>query len=169
MIILQQSQAMAIMYKEILLFFHVYYVKGLGHNLFSVGQLCDDDIEVAFRSNTCYVRNVEGDDLLTKARKSNLYTISISDMAAFSPVCLLSKSTSSKSWLWHRRLSHLNVGTINDLTKNDLVDGLPKFKYSKDHTCSACEQGKERNLLIHLNWFQALIPNWNCYIWTYVG
>ncbi|GKB84942.1 integrase, catalytic region, zinc finger, CCHC-type containing protein [Tanacetum coccineum] len=59
---------------------------GLGHNLFSVGQFCDGDLEVAFRSNTCYVRNLEGDDLLTGGRDSNLYTISISDMAASSPV-----------------------------------------------------------------------------------
>ncbi|GKB36857.1 retrovirus-related pol polyprotein from transposon TNT 1-94 [Tanacetum coccineum] len=44
---------------------HVYYVEGLGQNLFSVGQFCDGDLEVAFRSNTCYVRNLEGDDLLT--------------------------------------------------------------------------------------------------------
>ncbi|GKA55011.1 retrovirus-related pol polyprotein from transposon TNT 1-94 [Tanacetum coccineum] len=85
-----------------------------------------------------------GDDLLTGARESNLYTISISDMAASSPVCLLFKATSTKSWLWHRRLSHLNFGTINDLTKHDLVDGLPKFKYSKDHLCSACERGKSK-------------------------
>ncbi|GJS32484.1 integrase, catalytic region, zinc finger, CCHC-type containing protein [Tanacetum coccineum] len=123
---------------------HVYYVEGLGHNLFSVGQFCDGDLEVAFRSNTCYVRNLEGDDLLTGGRDSNLYTISISDMAASSPICLMSKATSTKSWLWHRRLSHLNFGTINDLTKLDLVDGLPKFKYGKDHLCSACERGKSK-------------------------
>ncbi|GJS99158.1 retrovirus-related pol polyprotein from transposon TNT 1-94 [Tanacetum coccineum] len=113
--------------------YHVYYVEGLGHNLFSVGQFCDGDLEVAFRSKTCYVRNLEGDDLLTGGRESNLYTISISDMAASSPVCLMSKATSTKLWLWHRRLSHLNFGTINDLTRLDLVDGLPKFKYEKDH------------------------------------
>ncbi|GKA26952.1 retrovirus-related pol polyprotein from transposon TNT 1-94 [Tanacetum coccineum] len=85
-----------------------------------------------------------GDDLLTGDRESNLYTISISDMAASSPVCLMSKATSTKSWLWHRRLSHLNFGTINDLTRLDLVDGLPKFKYGKDHLCSACERGKSK-------------------------
>ncbi|GKB22357.1 retrovirus-related pol polyprotein from transposon TNT 1-94 [Tanacetum coccineum] len=123
---------------------HVYYVEGLGHNLFSVGQFCDGDLEVAFRSKTCYVRNLEGDDLLTGGRESNLYTISISDMAASSPVCLMSKATSTKSWLWHRRLSHLNFGTINDLTRLDLVDGLLKFKYGKDHLCSACERGKSK-------------------------
>ncbi|GJZ82281.1 retrovirus-related pol polyprotein from transposon TNT 1-94, partial [Tanacetum coccineum] len=123
---------------------HVYYVEGLGHNLFSVGQFCDGDLEVAFRSNTCYVRNLEGDDLLTGGRDSNLYTISISDMAASSPVCLMSKATSTKSWLWHRRLSHLNFSTINDLNRLDLVDGLPKFKYGKDRVCSACERGKSK-------------------------
>ncbi|GJS60327.1 hypothetical protein Tco_0655111 [Tanacetum coccineum] len=76
---------------------HVYYVEGLGHNLFSVGQFCDDDFEVTFRSKTCYVRNLEGDDLLMGARESNLYTISISDMVASSPVYLMSKATSTKS------------------------------------------------------------------------
>ncbi|GJU38803.1 retrovirus-related pol polyprotein from transposon TNT 1-94 [Tanacetum coccineum] len=65
---------------------HVYYIEGLGHSLFSVGQFCDGDLEVAFRSKTCYVHNLEGDDLLTSARELNLYTISISDMAASSPM-----------------------------------------------------------------------------------
>ncbi|GJR56193.1 retrovirus-related pol polyprotein from transposon TNT 1-94 [Tanacetum coccineum] len=65
-------------------------------------------------------------------------------MAASSPVCLMSKATSTKSWLWHYILSHLNFGTINDLTRHDLVDGLPKFKYSKDRLCSACERGKSK-------------------------
>ncbi|GJU28965.1 integrase, catalytic region, zinc finger, CCHC-type containing protein [Tanacetum coccineum] len=123
---------------------HVYYIEGLRHNLYNVGQFCDGDLEVAFRSNTCYVRNLEGDDMLIGARKSNLYTISIYDMTASSPVCLMSKATLTKSWLWHRRHSHLNFGTINDLTKHDLVDGFPKFKYGKDHLCSACERGKSK-------------------------
>nr|GEU81451.1 reverse transcriptase domain-containing protein [Tanacetum cinerariifolium] len=113
--------------------FHVYYVEGLGHNLFSVGQFFYGDLEVDFHSKTCYVRNLEGDDLLTEGRESNLYTISISNMAASLPVCLMSKATSTKSWLWHRTLSHLNFSTINVLSTLHLVDGLPKFKYEKDH------------------------------------
>ncbi|GJR40684.1 retrovirus-related pol polyprotein from transposon TNT 1-94 [Tanacetum coccineum] len=117
---------------------------GLGHNLFSVGQFCDGDLKVAFRSNTCYVRNLEGDDLVTGSRDSNLCTISISKMAASSPVCLMSRATSTKFWLWHSRLSHLNFSTINQLTSKDLVDGLLKFKYNKDHLCLACEQGKSK-------------------------
>nr|GEV66223.1 hypothetical protein [Tanacetum cinerariifolium] len=50
----------------------------------------------------------------------------------------------SKSWLWHQHLSHLNFDTINDLTRNDLVSGLPKFKYHKEHLCPFCEQGKSK-------------------------
>ncbi|GJS19464.1 retrovirus-related pol polyprotein from transposon TNT 1-94 [Tanacetum coccineum] len=60
----------------------VYYVEGLGHNLFSVGQLCDSNLEVAFCQHTCFIRNLEGVDLLTGSRGNNLYTLSIRDMMA---------------------------------------------------------------------------------------
>nr|GFC04312.1 retrovirus-related Pol polyprotein from transposon TNT 1-94 [Tanacetum cinerariifolium] len=86
----------------------VYYVEGLGHNLFSVGQFCDSDLEVAFRQHTCFIRNLEGVDLLTGSRGNNLYTLSLQDIMVSSPICLLSKASKTKSWLWHRRLSHLN-------------------------------------------------------------
>ncbi|GJS87548.1 retrovirus-related pol polyprotein from transposon TNT 1-94 [Tanacetum coccineum] len=51
----------------------VYYVEGLGHNLFSVGQFCDSNLEVAFRQHTCFIRNLEGVDLLTGSRGNNLH------------------------------------------------------------------------------------------------
>ena len=122
----------------------VYYVEGLGHNLFSVGQFCDSDLEVAFRKHTCFVRDLNGKELLKGTRGSNLYTISIDDMMRASPICLLSKASKTKSWLWHRRLNHLNFGTINDLSRKDLVVGLPRLKYEKDHLCSACQLGKSK-------------------------
>nr|GFB34588.1 retrovirus-related Pol polyprotein from transposon TNT 1-94 [Tanacetum cinerariifolium] len=65
-------------------------------------------------------------------------------MASTSPICLMARASSIKSWLWHQRLSHLNFDTINDLAKNDLVAGLPKFKYHKEHLCLSCEQGKSK-------------------------
>ncbi|GKB35873.1 retrovirus-related pol polyprotein from transposon TNT 1-94 [Tanacetum coccineum] len=122
----------------------VYYVKGLGHNLFSVGQFCDSDHEVAFRKHTCFVRNLEGVDLLMGSRGTDLYTLSIGLMIKSSLICLLSKASKTKSWLWHRRLSHLNFGTINQLAKQGLVRGLPKLKFEKDHLCSACSLGKSK-------------------------
>ncbi|GJW41999.1 retrovirus-related pol polyprotein from transposon TNT 1-94 [Tanacetum coccineum] len=127
----------------------VYFVKGLGHNLFSVGQFCDSDLEVAFGRSTCFVRNLEGVDLLKGNRTTNLYTINLYDMASASPIFLMAHATSTKSWLWHQHLSHLIFDTINDLARNDLVTGLPKFKYQKEHLCPSCEQGK-RKMASHL-------------------
>ncbi|GJY29253.1 retrovirus-related pol polyprotein from transposon TNT 1-94 [Tanacetum coccineum] len=90
----------------------VYYIEGLGHNLFSVGQFCDSDLEVAFRKHTCYVRILD--------------------------------ASKTKSWLWHRWLSHLNFSTLNQLAKQGLVRVLPKLKFEKDHLCSACSLGKSK-------------------------
>ncbi|GKD70055.1 retrovirus-related pol polyprotein from transposon TNT 1-94 [Tanacetum coccineum] len=120
----------------------VYYIEGLGHNLLSVGQFCDSNLEVAFCQHTYYIRNLEGVDLLTGSRGDNLYTLSLEDMMASSPICLLSKASKTKSWLWHHRLSHLNFGAINHLAKHSLVQGLSKLKFKKDHLCFACTLGK---------------------------
>nr|GEY75496.1 Gag-Pol polyprotein [Tanacetum cinerariifolium] len=83
-----------------------------------------------------------GVDLLTGDRSSNLYTIALNEVASNSSTCLLAKASSSQSWLWHQRLSHLNFTTINNLVNNNLVQRLPKMKFKTDHLCSACEQGK---------------------------
>nr|GEW92958.1 retrovirus-related Pol polyprotein from transposon TNT 1-94 [Tanacetum cinerariifolium] len=63
-------------------------------------------------------------------------------MMASSPICLLSKDTKTKSWLWHRRLSHLNFGPLNHLARNGLVRGHPRLKFEKEHLCSVCAMGK---------------------------
>nr|GEY50137.1 integrase, catalytic region, zinc finger, CCHC-type, peptidase aspartic, catalytic [Tanacetum cinerariifolium] len=99
----------------------VYYVEGLGHNLFSVGQFCDKGLEVAFRKSTCFVQTGYGVDLLPGDHSSNLYSIALNEVASNSSACLLAKASSSQSWLWHQRLSHLNFTTINNLVKNNIV------------------------------------------------
>ncbi|GJS96534.1 retrovirus-related pol polyprotein from transposon TNT 1-94 [Tanacetum coccineum] len=122
----------------------VYYVEGLGHNLFSVGQSCDTDFEVAFWKNTCFIQNLKGVDLLSRSRDTNLYTISLDDILKTSLICLLSKASKTKSWLWHRQLSHLNFDTLNKLAKDGLARGILKLKFKKDHLCSACALGKSK-------------------------
>ncbi|GJX42863.1 integrase, catalytic region, zinc finger, CCHC-type containing protein [Tanacetum coccineum] len=122
----------------------VYYVEGLGHNLFSVGQFCDGDLEVAFQKNTCFIRNLEGVDLLFESSDTNLYTISLDDMLKTSPIYILSKASKTKSRLWHHQLSHLNFGTLNKLAKNGLARGIPRLKFQKDHLCLACALGKSK-------------------------
>ncbi|GJU77515.1 retrovirus-related pol polyprotein from transposon TNT 1-94 [Tanacetum coccineum] len=93
----------------------VYYVEGLGHNLFSVGQFCDSNLEVAFRQHTCFICNLESVDLLTGSGGNNLYTLSLGDMMASSPI-----------------------------SRHGLVRGLPKLKFEKDHLCSAYAMGKSK-------------------------
>nr|GEW50264.1 hypothetical protein [Tanacetum cinerariifolium] len=88
---------------------------GLGHNLFSVGQFCDSDLEVAFRQHTCFIRNLDSVNLLTGSRGNNLYNLSLGDMMASSPI-----------------------------SRQGLVWGLPKIKFKKDHLCSACAMGKSK-------------------------
>nr|GEX40859.1 retrovirus-related Pol polyprotein from transposon TNT 1-94 [Tanacetum cinerariifolium] len=122
----------------------VYYVEGLGHNLFSVRKFCDSDLEVAFMKHSCYVRDKDGFELIKDSCGSNLYTISVKDMLKSSPICLLSKASKNKSWIWHRCLNHLNFGTINDLARKDLVRGLPRLKFEKYHLCSTCQLGKSK-------------------------
>ncbi|GKD58443.1 retrovirus-related pol polyprotein from transposon TNT 1-94 [Tanacetum coccineum] len=107
----------------------VYYIEGLRHNLFSVGLFCVADLEVAFQKNTCFIRNLEGVDLFSGSRDTNLYIISLDDMLKSSLICLLSKASKTKSWLWNRRLSHLNFGTLNKLAKDGLARGIPRLKF----------------------------------------
>nr|GEY74170.1 hypothetical protein [Tanacetum cinerariifolium] len=71
----------------------VYFVEGLGHNLFLVGQFCDSDLEVAFRRNACFVRNLERVDLIKGDRSTKLYTINLQEMASASPICLMARAS----------------------------------------------------------------------------
>ncbi|GJW26915.1 retrovirus-related pol polyprotein from transposon TNT 1-94 [Tanacetum coccineum] len=97
------------------------------------------DLEVAFRRNIGFIRNLKGFDLLKGNRTTNLYTINLHEM---------SLHIQFASWLVHgydiNNLSHLNFDIINDLAKNDLATGLLKFKYHKEHLCPSCEQGKSK-------------------------
>ncbi|GJW65081.1 integrase, catalytic region, zinc finger, CCHC-type containing protein [Tanacetum coccineum] len=99
----------------------VYYVKGLNHNLFSIGQFRDADLEVAFWKSTCFVRDLQGNDLLMGNRGSDLYTISLQETTSSTPVCFMDKASPTQALLWHRRLSHLNFDYINLLSKKDVV------------------------------------------------
>nr|GEX44044.1 hypothetical protein [Tanacetum cinerariifolium] len=84
------------------------------------------------QKSTCFVRDLQGNDLLVGNRGSDLYTISLQESTSSTPLCLMAKATPTQAWLWHRRLSHLNFNYINLLSKKDIVIGLPKLKYVKD-------------------------------------
>nr|GFB92636.1 retrovirus-related Pol polyprotein from transposon TNT 1-94 [Tanacetum cinerariifolium] len=115
----------------------------------SVGQFCDADLEVAFRKSTCFIRDLKGNHLLIGSHGTDLYSITLQGINSPNPICLMANATSSQAWLWHRRLSYLNFDTINLLSKNDIVVGLPKLKFIKDHLCSSCELGKAKRKSFH--------------------
>nr|GEU73677.1 retrovirus-related Pol polyprotein from transposon TNT 1-94 [Tanacetum cinerariifolium] len=100
--------------------------------------------EVAFQKSTCYIRDLKGNDLLTGSCGTDLYSITLQYITSPIPICLMAKATSSQAWLWHHHLSYLNCDTINLLSNNDIVIGLPKLKFVKDHLCSSCEIGKSK-------------------------
>nr|GFA25891.1 retrovirus-related Pol polyprotein from transposon TNT 1-94 [Tanacetum cinerariifolium] len=101
-------------------------------------------LEVALRKSTCFVRDLQENDLLIGNRGSDLYTISIQELNTSTPICLIAKALPTQAWLWHRRLSHLNFDYINLLSKKDVVIGLPKLKYVKDQLCSSCVVSKAK-------------------------
>nr|GEV23349.1 hypothetical protein [Tanacetum cinerariifolium] len=102
------------------------------------------DLEVAFWKSTCFVRDLQGNDLLTGNCGSDLYKISLQESTSSTPLCLMAKASPTQAWLWHRRLSHLNFDYINLLSKKDVVIGLLKLKYVKDQLCSSCEVSKAK-------------------------
>nr|GFA94895.1 hypothetical protein [Tanacetum cinerariifolium] len=115
----------------------------MGYEDYQIGNVTISRVYyVEGRQHTCFICNLDGVDLLTGSWGNNLYTLFLQDMMASLPICLLSKASKTKSWLWHRRLSHLNFGAINHLARQGLVRGLPKLKFKKDHLCSACAMGK---------------------------
>nr|GEX88541.1 hypothetical protein [Tanacetum cinerariifolium] len=133
------------------------------------GQFCDSDLEVAFRQHTCFTRNLEGVDLLTSSRGNNLYTLSLQDMMASSPICLLSKASKTKSWLWHRRLSHLNFGAINHLARQGLVRGLPKLKFEKITFVQHVPWARAPRKLTNPNLKTPTKRNFTYFTWIFAG
>nr|GEY15366.1 reverse transcriptase domain-containing protein [Tanacetum cinerariifolium] len=107
-------------------------------------------IEVVFRKHSCYVRDTDGVKLIKGSHGSNLYTISVEDMMKSSLICLLSKASKKKSWLWHRHLNHLNFGTINNLARKYLVQEVVATAcYTQNRSLIHTRQNKTPYELVH--------------------
>ncbi|GJW92763.1 retrovirus-related pol polyprotein from transposon TNT 1-94 [Tanacetum coccineum] len=132
----------------------VYYVEGLRHNLFSVGQFCDVDLEVAFRKNTCFIRNFEGVDLLSGSHDTNLYTISLDDMLKTSPISYaLGKSKKSshqpKAEDTNQEKLYILQMDLCGPMRVESINGV-KFLRSKDEAPDAIIKCI-KNIQVHLN------------------
>ncbi|GJZ23203.1 putative ribonuclease H-like domain-containing protein [Tanacetum coccineum] len=128
----------------------VYFVKELKFNLFSVSQMCDKKNSVLFTDTECVVLSPdfklldESHVLLKVPRKDNMYSVNLKNVVPQGGLtCLFAKATLDESNLWHRRLGHINFKTMNTLVRGNLVRGLPLKFFENDHTCVACQKGKQ--------------------------
>ncbi|GJU58297.1 retrovirus-related pol polyprotein from transposon TNT 1-94 [Tanacetum coccineum] len=120
----------------------VSYVNGLKHNLISINQLYDANFKVLFTKTLGTIFNQNDKVILIAPRRRDVYVIDMSSYNKGSNARFFAKASPSINWLWHKRLSHLNFKNINNLTKHNLVSGLPSLTFSKDKNYSACEIGK---------------------------
>ncbi|GJW97292.1 putative ribonuclease H-like domain-containing protein [Tanacetum coccineum] len=128
----------------------VYFCKELKYNLFSVSQICDKKNNVLFTDTECLVLSSnfklldESQVLLRVPRKDNIYSVDLKSVVPTGGLtCLIAKATIDESNTWHRRLGHINFKTMNKLVKGNLVKGLPSKIFENDHSCVACQKGKQ--------------------------
>ncbi|GKC99670.1 putative ribonuclease H-like domain-containing protein [Tanacetum coccineum] len=130
----------------------VYFVKELKFNLFSVSQMFDKKNSVLFTETECLVLSLvfkllaESQVLLKVSRQNTIYNFDLKNVVpSVGLTCLFAKATIDESNLWHRRLGHINFKTMNKLVRGNLVRGLPSKVFENDHTCVACQKGKQHN------------------------
>ncbi|GJS83679.1 ribonuclease H-like domain-containing protein [Tanacetum coccineum] len=131
-------------------FKEVYFAKELKFNLFSVSQMCDKKNSVLFTDTECVVLSSdfklldENHVLLRVSRKDNMYSVDLKNIIPSGGLTyLFVKATLDESNLWHRRLGHINFKTMNKLVRGNLVRVLPLKIFENNHTCVACQKGKQ--------------------------
>ncbi|GJT75258.1 putative ribonuclease H-like domain-containing protein, partial [Tanacetum coccineum] len=129
---------------------YMYFVKELKFNLFSISQMCDKKNSVLFTDTECIVLSPdfkllnENHVLLRVPRKDNMYSVDLKNIVPSGGLtCLFANATVDESNLWHRRLGHINLDTMNKLMRGNLVRGLPSKIFENNHTCVACQKGKQ--------------------------
>ncbi|GJT69797.1 putative ribonuclease H-like domain-containing protein [Tanacetum coccineum] len=154
----------------------VCFVKELQHfNLFSVSQICDKKNKVLFTDTECLVLSPdfklpdENQVLLRVPRQNNMYSFNLENIVPSRGLaCLIAKATVDESNKWHRRLGHVNFKNLNKLVKGNLVRGLPSKIFQNDHTCVACQKGKQHKASCKAKSVSSISQPLQLYIWTYL-
>ncbi|GJZ09196.1 ribonuclease H-like domain-containing protein [Tanacetum coccineum] len=115
--------------------------------LSKVGSLLLEEVKGSFsveKVSLTFKMPDENQVLLKVPRQHNMYTFDMKNVVSSKAyTCLLAKASSDEAKLWHRRLGHLNFKNLNKLVKDNLVRGLPSKSFKNDHTCVACQKGKQ--------------------------
>ena len=118
-------------------------VRGLKHNLLSVGQFTDRGFKVDFDKDECLITHKKTGELaLSGVRKGSLFMADMDSANKDKICCFYTKASNEDCWLWHKKLSHLNFKAINSLVKRELVRGMPSYEFSQEGVCEACQKGK---------------------------
>ncbi|GKB98929.1 putative ribonuclease H-like domain-containing protein [Tanacetum coccineum] len=140
-------------------FDNVYFCKELKYNMFSLSQICDKKNNVLFIDTECLVLSSdfklldESQVLLRVPRKDNIYSVDLKSVVPTKGLtCLFAKATIDESNLWHMRLGHINFKNMNKLVRGNLVRGLPSKIFENDHSCVACQKGKQHKASNRLDW-----------------
>nr|GEY78504.1 ribonuclease H-like domain-containing protein [Tanacetum cinerariifolium] len=157
----------------------VYYVEELKHyNLFSVSQMYDKKNKVLFTDIDCLVLSHdfklpdENQILLKIPRQHNMYIFNLKNIDRSRDLaCLFAKASIEISTKWHRMLGHVNFKNINKLVKGNLARGLPSKIFENDHSCVACQKGKQHKAFVSQDselYESALTDFTYGFIWTYI-
>lgn len=117
----------------------IYLVKGLKHNLLNISQLCNAGFQFTFNSANSFINHIEKKFTLIGDRVNNIYVLNNVDFSSLT--CL--NAVISYPCLWHQKLGHANMYSLEKLSRLELVIGLPKLKFEKDHICDACNLWKQ--------------------------
>jgi transposase InsO family protein len=115
----------------------VLLVYGLKHNLLNVSQMCDRGCEVVFMSKECKIKSVNSGQVVAKGirTENNVYVLKENREE-----CHLRKH--DESWLWHRRLGHINFDHLIKLKNIEATKYLLRISKPHDSMCKPCQVGK---------------------------
>lgn len=121
------------------LFREVYYIPNLRNNIISLGQLAEDGNKVVLNEDWLWIYDERGRIIMKVKRSGNrLYKIELKNRES---TCLLTKEDET-SWLWHKRLGHVNFQALSFKSKNEMVEGMPVVTVPKEN-CTGCLMAKQ--------------------------
>ena len=132
----------------------------------SISQLCDKGFKVIFESSHCIIKDSQNDKIIFMGHiNENVYIIDISKYEGHDRWF---SSMHDESWLYHRRLGHVNMNLIIQLNQNELVRGLLKIPFVKDKVCEACQMGKQIKTSLKTKFSVILQDPLSIFIWIFL-